>query len=111
MSDKKKSCKKKGNKNNSIDCKYYEYPAPYSNPDILGFPIPEIPWFEPNCEFKDNCKSKGIKCRRCRNNKRVKEDHFDSNDYRPMTSPCSNPLKYPRTIQRPKFPLGGYGYC
>ena len=111
MSDKKKTCNKNKKKSDLMECEdcRYDYPAPYPNPDILGFPIPEIPWFEPNCEFKDNCKSKGIKCRRCKNNKRVKEDHFDSNDYKPMTHPCSNPLKYPYT--KPKSTFGGYRYC
>jgi hypothetical protein len=44
-------------------------------------------YFEVDCEYSGNCKSKGFKCGSCKHNKNNKEDHWSP--YRP----------YPYTIQ------------
>lgn len=56
--------------------------------------------FDVDCPYKDNCESKGVRCGSCRNNKKIKEDHYSPIPFQPYIIPYEQPI-YP--VRGPMF--------
>lgn len=56
-------------------------------------------FYEPNCAYKNRCKSKGLRCNTCRHNK--KEDHYEPIPWGPWPPQPPMPFRPPLYISEP----------
>lgn len=60
-------------------------------------------FFEPDCPYANNCKSKGVRCGSCRNNRR-KEDHYEPSEPYIWPKPWG-PMRYSCTDSGKRRPV------